>query len=114
MSFTLAFEKQVFYCEWKDWLLILGHCGTYVVIIPLEMYFSSRLPGVVISVIGSTSIIYVWIAQFSFLSHIHGGYMNWIEICGICIIIFTSVFPSVVKMFREKKDTEKTVKGENK
>ncbi len=103
---SLIFEEQVFYCHGTDWLLILAHSSIYFVVIPLEIYFSSRLPGVVISVIGSTSIIYVFIAQYTFLSHIHSGYMNWIEVSGICIIIVCSIFPSIVQGIAKKKKRE--------
>ncbi len=101
---SLTHEKQVINCHWTDWLLVIGHSITYGLKIPLEMYVSSRLPGVVISVIMSTSIIYVFIAQYSFLAHIHSGYMNVTEICGIIIVTISSVLPSVVKAMTKKED----------
>ena len=103
---SLAFEKPVINCSWADWLMILGHSGAYIFILPLEIYYSSRLPGVVISVTNSSSIIYVSIAQYTFLSHIHSGYMNWIEICGICVVTISSIFPSVVKAITEKDNMD--------
>ena len=94
---SCTFETLVFDLKWTDWILITVHSGTYGLKIPLEMHVASRLPGVVIAVIASTSIIYGWIAQYTFLKHIHSGYMNWVEVCGICCVIIASIIPSVVK-----------------
>ncbi len=94
---SCTLETLAFNLKWTDWILITVHSGTYGLKIPLEMHVASRLPGVVIAVIASTSIIYGWIAQYTFLKHIHSGYMNWVEICGICCVIVASIIPSVVK-----------------
>ncbi len=110
MCMSLAFEKQVFDCKWTDWILIIAHSATFVLIIPMEIYFSSRLPGVVISVIGSTAIVYPFIAQYTILSHIHSGYMNVVEIGGICLVMFGSVFPAIVKAVTQTSKMNGTMK----
>ncbi len=89
--------------SFKDWLFIFGDGITYAMITPLEMYIAgSILPGVVNSVIGSTSIIFLFPAQYTFLPH--SGHENWVEIFGVVIVVLSSIFPIVVKTVNEKGD----------
>ena len=39
--------------------------------------------------------LYVVCAQYTFLSHIHRGNHNLVEILGICLVIIGSTFPSL-------------------
>ncbi len=102
---ALALEdmQNIMHLSWQDWLLVLGHGGAYAAEMLLFMYTCSVLPGTLIAIISSTTIIYEAIAQYSFLSHIHRGNHNWIEILGICLVIISSIFPSVMKA-REKEE----------
>ncbi len=97
---ALAIEKINFNLPWTDWLLILGHSITFVFHMPLFMYASVYVPGLV-SIIGCTSTVYVTLAQYSFLSDIHGGNRNWMEIIGVLLILCSSLITSVVKQRKQ-------------
>ncbi len=104
LCLSFAFEEPIIPGTLTDWLLVFGHCGTYGVILSINMHVCSRLPGVVLSLIGGTSVIYMVIAQYTFLSHIHAGNHNWLELCGVAVVLFSSIFPSVFGYLRERKD----------
>ncbi len=94
---SLAAEEQAFALQWTDWLLVVGHVATFIFIYPLYFCMSTRIPGSLISIIGSTSTMYVSIAQYTFLSDIKPGNHNWLEIFGACVILISSVGASIVK-----------------
>ncbi len=100
---SAATEKLVIPSTVTDWLLVFGHCGTYGVILSTNMYVCSRLPGVVISLIGGTSVIYMCLAQYTFLSHIQSGNQNALELCGVGVVLLSSIFPPVYAYFQERK-----------
>ncbi len=106
---SLAIEEQVLPADLTDWLLVFGHCGTYGLIISVNMYVCSRLSGVVLSLIGGTSVIYMVIAQYTLLSNIHAGNHNWLEICGLVLVLVSSIFPSVRE---ERNHSETTYKDD--
>ena len=93
---AFSFENFTLELDWSDWLLIMGHSATYIAIMLLYMYASALVPGL-IALIGSTSTVYVLVAQYTVLSGIHPGNRNWMEILGVALVIITSVAPSVVK-----------------
>ncbi len=105
---SLGMEKQTIPSTLMDWLIVFGHCGTFGIMILLKIFVcSSRLPGVVISLIGSTSIIYMTISQYTFLSNLHPGNHNWLEIAGVCIVLTSSILPSIVKYVQERGEQQK-------
>ncbi len=88
--------------SWTDCIFVLGHCGTFTCLLLLQMYVSSVIPGVIFTLIGTTSVMYSLIAQYTFLSGIQPGNHNWMEILGIVFIIFSVSFPSVIKVMKQK------------
>ena len=76
---ALSIENINLRYDWSDWLLIMGHCATYVFLMSFLMYGSALVPSLV-PIIGSTSTVYVVIAQYTFLSKIHPGNRNGMEL----------------------------------
>ena len=106
----LFIEKFNFELSWTDWLLITGHCAAYVIIMPLYMYSSACVPSIV-SIIGSTSTLYVVLAQYTVLSGINPGNRNSMEYGGIILVICSSVVPSIFKAWKQKSHDRPTDKG---
>ncbi len=104
---AIIFEdiQGILHLSWQDWLLVLGHGGAYAAETLLFMYTCSVLPGTLIAIISSTTIIYVVIAQYSFLKHIHRGNHNWLELLGIGLVIISSIFPSLIKAREKNKES---------
>ena len=92
---------------WSDWLLVLGHCVTFVIHMPLYMYASAYIPSLV-PIIGSTSTIWVAVAQYTILSSVLPGNRNVMEVLGIGLIICSSVIPSIFKIWRQKSNVQST------
>ncbi len=99
IAMAVMFEdiQGILHLSWQDWLLVFGHGAAYAADMLLFMYTCSVLPGTLTAIISSTMLIYVSIAQYTFLSHIHKGNHNWVEILGICLVIISSTFPSIIK-----------------
>ncbi len=104
---SLAIEKVNWELPWSDWLLVLGHCVTFVTHMPLYMYASANIPSLV-SIIGSTSTVWCIAAQYSILSTVLPGNRNVMEILGIGLIICSSVIPSIFKIWRQKGKVKST------
>ncbi len=102
---SFAIEKINWQLPWSDWLLVMGHCLTFLIHMPLYMYASAFIPSLV-SVIGSMSTVWVTLAQYSILSDIQPGNRNAMEIIGIMLIICSSIIPSVFKVWRPKNNKE--------
>ena len=100
---ALTLEDINFNLNWTDWLLTLGHCGTFAVILLLQMYISSVMPGVIFTLIGTTTVLYALIAQYSFLRGIHPGNHNWMEVLGVVLMIICVTFPPVIKVWKQRK-----------
>ncbi len=107
LCISLAAEELFIPDTIMDWMLVFWHCGTYGIILSLDMYVCSRLPGVVISLIGGTSVIYMCLAQYTFLSHIHSGNRNVLELCGVALVLLSSLMPPVVQYVNERNNNER-------
>ncbi len=57
--------------KWSDWLYAAGHCATFGILQVTYMYACSVIAGTLNLVRGTTNVIYVVIAQYTFLSGIH-------------------------------------------
>ncbi len=94
---SLALEEQTFFLNWKDWILILVHCITYCIIMLLYFYICTMIPGIIISLIGSTSTIWMVVAQYTVLSNIQRGNHNWLELLGAGIVLTSSLSALLIK-----------------
>ncbi len=102
MALILEDMQNILHLSWQDWMLVLGHGLTYATCLMPFMYACSVLPGTLMALITSTSTIYVVFAQYTFLSHIHRGNHNFVEILGIGLVIISSTFPSFIKAKKKK------------
>ncbi len=103
----LFIEEVNLNLSWSDWLLITGHSAAYVIHMPMYMYVSGCVPSIV-SIIGSTMTIYVVLAQYTVLSGIHPGNRNWMEYCGIVLVLCSSIVPSIFKAWKHKTNDQVT------
>ncbi len=99
---SLSLEKQTFLLSLLDWILIITHCVTNAIVIISYFYVCTKIPGTFAALIMSTSTVYVVLAQYTFLSHIHGGNHNWIELCGAGIVLIGSLSGTIVKTMVKK------------
>ena len=107
----LIYEDPVFPVDIKNILLLCAHVCTYVFMLPLLLYGSLLVSGSLGSIIGTTNLILVLIAQYTLLRDIHPGHRNWIEIVGVMCVLFGSIFSSLVeilKSYRKEEDKKCT------
>ncbi len=98
---ALILEDLNFQLSWTDYIFVLGHCATFPINLFLTMYVSSVIPGVIFSLISTTSVVYAVIGQYTILSGIQPGNHNWMEILGVALIIFSVSFSSVIKVMKQ-------------
>ncbi len=96
---SIALEDQTFQLEWTEWVLVFGHCGSYCFVYPLFFYVCTRIPGTLVSLLLSTSTVFVIIAQYSLsmISSLHPGNHNLLEVCGAGVVLVSSGLASIVK-----------------
>ena len=101
---SLVMEEQTFQLEWNEWILVFGHCASYCFIYPLFFYSCTRIPGTLVSLLLSTSTVYVIIAQYSLsgLLSLRPGNHNLLEVCGAGGVLISSGLASIVKGKMEK------------
>ncbi len=95
-------EEINFKLSWSDWLLVLGHSSTFAFSMTFYMYACAAIPGIIGTLIGCTSTVYVVVAQYTVLSSVLPGNHNWVEILGVILVLISSVVPSIVKVRRGK------------
>ena len=103
---SLAIEEQTIPTNVTDWILMFGNCTAYGLTMFVKLYVFPRLSGVLISLISSTSIIYLVGAQYLILYNIQPGNHNVLELCGVAVVLCGSIFPSVVKYLKERTKEE--------
>ena len=70
---ALVFEQLSLPQSITDAILVLIHSATYVLNLLLYMYSSTHIPGTVVSIIASTSTVYLIVSQYTFLKGWHKG-----------------------------------------
>ena len=76
----LIWEDPVIPNMVKDILLVIAHVRTYVFIMPLHLYGSLLISGNLGSIIRTSELVVMLIAQYTILSNIHSGHRNWIDV----------------------------------
>ncbi len=56
---------------------------------------------------GTTSTVYAVIAQYTFLSRIHPGNRNWVEILGIIVVVISATVPAYKRAKHKQRDKNK-------
>ena len=100
------FETPVFPGEVKPELLVSGHVLTYVFVMPLLIYGSQLISGNLGSIIMATRLLFLLAGKYLFLVNIYPGNRNWIEVTGVLLVSFGSVFSSIIEMFTGLKRQE--------
>ena len=103
----ICLEKPVLPTTWQDVLFIAGHSLSYTFMWPAYMYALSYIQGNTMTVTCSASTVFMLIAQYTFLSPIHPGNRNWMEIVGVTLVILGSTLTSLMELIRNVKRTDK-------
>ncbi len=103
---ALTFEDVNLYISWTDWLLVFGHSGTFGFGILVYMHATSVIPGTLNSLIGTTSTVYVVIAQYSLLASVNPGNRNLIEILGVLLVLVSSILPTIFTMLKARSKSK--------
>ncbi len=94
---SLAVEEITFTLSLLEWTLVLGHCVTYSIIILMFFYICTTIPGIIISLISSTSTLWMAGAQYTILYSIMPGNYNLLEFIGAGIVLASSLSALIIK-----------------
>ncbi len=100
---VLAYEEITILTTWTDWVLVFIHSASFGTMTAIGIYFFPHVPSVVVALILSTSTLYMVISQYTFMAHYHRGNHNLLEICGVLIVLISSLVPSVITAYRVSK-----------
>ncbi len=106
-------EKPVFPETMTDLALLFGHVGTYMFMPGLYFYGCTIIDGNIITIILSSVIIYMVVAQYTFMSHTFPGHRNWIEVFGALLVFASCVLAPTVTSISKKKETDQTEKKDS-
>ena len=88
--------------NWYDTLLVTLHCISYLFIWPLYLFAVKYISGNTFTLVSSTIVVFMLIAQYSVLSSILPGNRNWIEIVGVILVLLGSTLESIFNIFGHK------------
>ena len=91
---------------WYDVSLVMAHGLSYTLMWPVYFYSAENIEGNTYTLINSTSTVIMLVSQYTFLSTIHPGYRNWIEIFGAVLVMIGFVLGSVMGLLRRHKQAE--------
>ena len=99
----LASEEIVLHWTWIQLGYVLGHMAgscvmTYCYTVSL-LYISP----VLVSLIICLSIVWLALAQYTFLANIHAGHQNIAEYCGIVLALIASTLSPIVILIKNKQ-----------
>ena len=101
-----AMEKPVLPATWYDVSLVMAHGLSYTLMWPVYFYSAENIEGNTYTLINSTSTVIMLVSQYTFLSTIHPGYRNWIEIFGAVLVMIGFVLGSIMGLLRRHKQAE--------
>ena len=95
----LIFETPTLPNNWVDFLLLLGHCCTYVIILVSMLLSSMYISGNTVTILFSTSAVLCLIPQYTVLSSVYPGNRNWTEVVGAVIVVLGSSLGSALELW---------------
>ena len=96
----ICLEKPVLPTTWQDVLFTAGHSLSYAIMWPAYMY---AIPYISCNTMTVTSTVFMLVAQYTFLSPIHPGNRNWMEIVGVTLVILGSILISLMEIIKNRK-----------
>ena len=105
VSLILMFiiETPVLPSNWFDLSMVIIHSATCAAIWPLGFYGSTIVTGNTFSLILSTQVVFMLIAQYTVLSSISPGQRNWMEVVGVIFVLLGSSLSSVLETLANRK-----------
>ena len=104
VSFLLMsiFENPVLPSNWLEVFYMSLHSVVYILVQPLEIIAASHISGNTINICLSSIVIFMLIPQYTFLSHIHSGHRNWMEVLGAILVFLGTTLGSLLEIFKNK------------
>ena len=101
-----AVEEPVLPNSWYDFSLVVAHALSYTFMFPVYFYAVEKIEGNTYTLINSTSTVVMLVSQYTFLSSIHPGHRNWIEIFGAALVMIGFVLGSIMGLLRRQKQAD--------
>ena len=101
-----AVEEPVLPSSWYDFSLVMAHALSYTFMWPVYFYSAENIEGNTYTLINSTSTVVMLVSQYTFLSSIHPGHRNWIEIFGAAPVMIGFVLGSIMGLLRRQKQAD--------
>ena len=89
--------------NWFDTAMVMFHCLSYAAIWPLYIYAPKYISGNTVTTIVSTEVVFMLIAQYTVLSSILPGHINWMEVVGVVLVLVGSSLSSILEIFKKKQ-----------
>ena len=96
------FENPVLPENWFEVTMVAGHCLAYVFLWPSCMYSSRFISANTMTIIYSTTVVFMLLPQYTVLSSILPGNKNWIEVVGVVLVLTGSGMGSVLEIWTNK------------
>ena len=94
----LAIETPVLPGNWFDIVMVIVRGGTCAAIWPLSIYQAKTVTGNTATLIMSTQVAFMLIAQYPVLSSVLPGNRNWMEIVGVVLVLLGSSMASILEI----------------
>ena len=95
----MIFEHAVLPETLYEVFLIAGHSFGYVFNLPIYNFTAKYVSGNTVTIIYSTTVVFMLIPQYTVLSSIHPGHRNWIEVLGVGFVLIGSISKSLLELF---------------
>ena len=106
VSIILMFllQQPVLPSNWFDTVMLIIHSLTSAGIWPLYIYAPKFISGSTFSLIVSTEVVFMLIAQYTVLSSILPGHRNWMEVVGVSLVLLGCSMSSILEMVKSKRN----------
>ena len=98
----VIFEHMVLPETLYEVLLIAGHSFGYAFNLPIYTFTAKYVSGNTVTIIYSTTVVFMLIPQYTVLSSIHPGNRNWIEVLGVALVPMGSISKSLLELFSDR------------
>ena len=83
--------------------MVTIHSATCAAIWPLSIYQTKTIAGNTATLILSTQVVFMLIAQYTVLSSILPGHRNWMEVVGVVLVLLGSSFSYLLEILADTK-----------
>ena len=98
--FMLIMETPVLPSNWFDTVMIIVHSCTCPGLFALYIYGPKYISGNTFTLILTTDLIFMLIAQYTVLSSILPGYRNWMEVVGVVLVLLECSMSTILEIIK--------------